>query len=101
MGHYGISKSVSVMLYSMLSNIMAEYKFKTYDKPQTPLGEQIFQSQKLLYYNLDSASVFSIEDIAKSILHQCSSEIRAGELTNFLNFRDESSKQTIYLKRHY
>jgi hypothetical protein len=30
MGHYGISKSVSFMLYTMLSNIIAEYKFKTY-----------------------------------------------------------------------
>jgi hypothetical protein len=30
MGHSGISKSVSVILYSILSNLIVEYKFKTF-----------------------------------------------------------------------
>jgi hypothetical protein len=35
MGHYGISKSISVMLYAILSNHIAEYKFKTYGQKPT------------------------------------------------------------------
>ncbi len=52
MGHYGISKSISVMLYTILSNHIAEYKFKTYDKNPTPLASQIGDSPKVVYYNL-------------------------------------------------
>ena len=52
MGHYGISKSISVMLYTILSNHIAEYKFKTYGKNPTPLASQIGDSPKVVYYNL-------------------------------------------------
>jgi hypothetical protein len=52
MGHYGISKSISVMLYTILSNHIAEYKFKTYGQTPTPLGAQIGNSPKAIYYNL-------------------------------------------------
>jgi hypothetical protein len=60
MGHYGISKSVSFMLYSMLSNIIAEYKFKTYGQTPTSLGAQIIRSPKVIYYNLESLNSFNI-----------------------------------------
>jgi hypothetical protein len=52
MGHYGISKSISVMLYTILSNHIAEYKFKTYGQNPTPLSSQIGDSPKVVYYNL-------------------------------------------------
>jgi hypothetical protein len=52
MGHYGISKSISVMLYTILSNFIAEYKFKTYGQKPTPLSSQIGDSPKVVYYNL-------------------------------------------------
>ncbi len=52
MGHYGISKSISVMLYSILSNLIAEYKFKTYGQTPTSLGAQIDKKPKVVYYNL-------------------------------------------------
>jgi hypothetical protein len=52
MGHYGISKSISVMLYTILSNYIAEYKFKTYGQTPTPIGAQIGYSPKVIYYNL-------------------------------------------------
>jgi hypothetical protein len=52
MGHYGISKSISVMLYAILSNHIAEYKFKTYGLNPTPLASQIGDSPKVVYYNI-------------------------------------------------
>ena len=52
MGHYGISKSISVMLYAILSNHIAEYKFKTYGQTPTQLAAQIGDSPKVVYYNL-------------------------------------------------
>ncbi len=60
MGHYGISKSVSVMLYSILSNLIVEYKFKTFGKTPTSLGAKISKSPKIIYYNLESANSFKI-----------------------------------------
>jgi hypothetical protein len=59
-GHYGISKSVSFMLYSILSNLIVEYKFKSFGKKPTLLGAQIIPSRKIIYYNLESANRFNI-----------------------------------------
>jgi hypothetical protein len=60
MGHYGISKSVSFILYSIMSNLIAEYKFKTYGQAPTSLGAKIYPSPKVIYYNLESSSRFNI-----------------------------------------
>ena len=60
MGHYGISKSVSVILYSILSNLIVEYKFKTFGKTKTSLGAKIYPSPKIIYYNLESAKNLSL-----------------------------------------
>lgn len=38
MGQKGISKSVSVILYSILSNLIVDYKFKTFGRTPTSLG---------------------------------------------------------------
>jgi hypothetical protein len=60
MGHYGISKSVSFILYSIMSNLIAEYKFKTYGQTPTSLGAKIYGRPKVIYYNLESAEHFII-----------------------------------------
>lgn len=68
MGHYGISKTISLQLYWHLSNIISEYRVQSMNC-QNKISNEVKNYPKLIYLNINPGD--SIETIRNKIFIQC------------------------------